>query len=96
MTPRARLTSLAEQDITDIWLFIARDNVEAADRIIDRFTETFRLLANRPNIGSCQDRYRKGLRAFLVSRYVVFFQPEPEGILVYRVLHGARSFEGLL
>lgn len=90
-----RLTSQAEEDVTAIWLFVALDNVVAADRTVDRFTEVFRLLAENPEIGTQQDRYKQGLRAFSVGRYFIFYHREQDTILVYRVLHGARNLEGL-
>ena len=41
MTKRYRLTLQAEEDVRDIWLYIAADNIEAADKLIDRFTERY-------------------------------------------------------
>jgi plasmid stabilization system protein ParE len=29
------LTPLAEQDVNDIWAYIADDNIEAADRVLE-------------------------------------------------------------
>jgi toxin ParE1/3/4 len=94
--PAYRLTVLAEQDVLDIWLYIAEDNLAAADRLVDRFTEAFQLLANNPGMGEKVDQYRRGLRAWGVGNYVVFFQKTAEGIDVYRVLHGARDAGPLL
>jgi len=47
---------LAETDVLDIWSYIARDNLEAADRMIDRFTEAYELLARNPNSGERMDQ----------------------------------------
>jgi toxin ParE1/3/4 len=91
-----RLTPQAEEDVVKIWLFIARDNVTAADRTVDHFTKIFRLLADNPEMGTQQDRYRLGLRAYSVGRYFIFYHCEKEQILVFRVLHGARNLDGLL
>jgi plasmid stabilization system protein ParE len=33
------LSELAEKDLTDIWVFVARDNADAADRLLDRIYE---------------------------------------------------------
>lgn len=35
------LTLRAEQDLDDIWEYIAADNIEAADRVLDRMETAF-------------------------------------------------------
>ena len=96
MTPRHRLTSRAEADLRDIWLYIAADSVDAADRMVDRFTETFETLVKHPEVGTPMEQFRSGLRCFSVGGYVVFYTGTDEGIEVFRVLHGSRHFEDLL
>lgn len=39
---RVVLSELAESDLTDIWVFIARDNPETADRFIDPVSQGVR------------------------------------------------------
>ena len=39
-----RLSPQAYQDIDEIWEFIARDNLDAADRVRDRIFEAFNLV----------------------------------------------------
>ncbi|HJD61891.1 MAG TPA: type II toxin-antitoxin system RelE/ParE family toxin [Rickettsia endosymbiont of Columbicola hoogstraali] len=46
------LTLQAEQDIKDIWFHIARDNITAADNVIESFEQAFFKLTTNPNIGS--------------------------------------------
>ncbi len=87
------ITAPAEQDVLDIWLYIARDNIHAADRLVDRFTETFERLAENPHMGESVERYRPGLRCFSLGNYVVYYRMADKGIEVYRVLHGARRAE---
>lgn len=95
-TKRYRLTVQAETDVSEIWVYIGRDNIVAADNLIDRFTELFQRLAVIPGMGSQQDRYRSGLRCFPVDNYLIFYSVTDYGIEVFRVLHGARQFEDLL
>jgi len=91
-----RLTQPAEEDVLGIWLYIAKENLVAADRLVDRLTETFQLLADSPEIGERMERYRAGLRSWSLENYVVYYHVTPEGIEVYRVLHGARDHRQLL
>jgi toxin ParE1/3/4 len=88
-----QLSRLADKDVGDIWLYIAADNPTAADRMIDRFTRAFDLLADNPEMGEAQEHLRPGLRRFVIGNYLIFYQPAAEGILIVRVLHGARRYE---
>ena len=96
MTKRYRLTLRAEEDVRDIWLYIAADNINAADKLIDCFTELYERLAANPQMGPSQERYRPGLRCFPVGNYIIFYRPIDDGIEVYRVLHGACHLDDLL
>jgi toxin ParE1/3/4 len=96
MSPRYRLTEQAREDVLDIWQYIAADNPDAADRIIDQFTATYGSLARSPRIGMDLSRLRSGLRAYPVGKYVIFFRPTEGGIEIYRVMHGARDWQSLL
>ena len=93
---RYRLTSQAITDVDEIWLYIARDNLTAADRLIDRFTEVYEHLSAHPGMGQAQDKYREGLRSFSVGNYLIFYRSIADGIEVYRMLHGSRNLEDLL
>jgi toxin ParE1/3/4 len=88
-------SSQAEQDIGDIWLFIAEDDEAAANRVKDRLLEVFRMLAANPGAGRARDEIRKGLRSYPVSNYIVFYRVWRDGIIVARVLHGARDLPRL-
>jgi toxin ParE1/3/4 len=91
-----RLTLPAEDDVLGIWFHIAKDNLAAADRFVDRLTEAFQLLADNPEMGERMERYRLGLRAWSLGNYIIYFHATVEGIEVYRVLHGARDQGRLL
>ena len=41
-------TAQAEEDLIDIWLYIAQDNPAAADNLLDTFEEKGLLLAENP------------------------------------------------
>jgi toxin ParE1/3/4 len=44
-------TLQAEADLIQIWLYIAGDNPEAADALLDRIDQQFELLAATPYMG---------------------------------------------
>ena len=45
------LTEQAEQDLNDIWDYIADQSVEQADAVIREIREAFELLASMPGAG---------------------------------------------
>lgn len=89
-------TRQARADILDIWEYIAADNAAAADKLIRRLDEVVRLLAEQPELGSPQDKYRVGLRCMPVGTYLIFYDQVPDAIRVIRILHGARRWEDLI
>jgi toxin ParE1/3/4 len=90
-------TSEACADIDAIWDYIASDSSAAADRVVDELYERFRLLAESPGIGESQPTLADGTyRRFTHRNYVIYFRPIENGIVVVRVLHGARDHERLV
>lgn len=49
------LTPLAEQDIGDIWDYIAADNIDAADRVLAALEKAIYRLAKTPGIGHLRE-----------------------------------------
>lgn len=83
----------AEADILEIWEYIAEDSVVEADRWVDKLDEKFALWATQPMMGRTRDELSPGIRSLIFGRYVVFFEPLPNGIDVVRVLHGSRDID---
>jgi toxin ParE1/3/4 len=54
------LTPRAEQDVNDIWDYIAGDIIEAADRVLDAFETSMLKLAKNPGIGHWRDELADG------------------------------------
>jgi toxin ParE1/3/4 len=83
----ARITRrpCAEQDLVDIWTYIADGNERAADKMLDRISAAASLLAGRPLAGRERPELAQGMRSFPVGNYVLFYQPVGGGIEVLRV-----------
>lgn len=93
---RVEYHELAENDLTEAWLFIAQDNPEAADRFIDRIYDTcHKTLSRLPESGRARPELAESLRSFPVGNYVVFYRPVEKGIEVVRVLSGHRDLPSL-
>ena len=91
-----RLTEQAEADLDELWAYIAANNPDAADRMVDAVLEGSRMHVRFPGMGQSRDDLRPGLRCFVVSPYVVFYRPIEDTIEVLRVLHGARDISRLI
>lgn len=87
------LSSIAEQDITRIVEYLARDNLNAALKLVDRFTQAFELLSTNPELGERSEHPHLQLRRFVVEKYLVTYQVTADRIIVVRVIHGAQLFE---
>ena len=84
---------LAQRDVTEIWDFIADDSVAEADAFVDRLDDCLRLLSTPPMMGRARSELAPGLRSLPFGRYVLFYEPVKGGIIVVRVLHGARDVQ---
>jgi toxin ParE1/3/4 len=89
-------TSQAQEDVLDMWQFIAADSIEAADALVRRLDEVVRLLSEHPRLGMPEDKYRIGLRCMPVGNYLIFYEETPDALRILRVLHGARRWEELI
>ena len=65
----------AQDDIDDIWNYIADDNIHAADNWLDKLDEQFALLTQQPLMGRARDELSAGIRSFPLGRYVIFIYP---------------------
>ncbi|MEQ1864108.1 MAG: type II toxin-antitoxin system RelE/ParE family toxin [Micropepsaceae bacterium] len=90
-----KTTPLAESDLDEIWFSIATDSVERADKFLDRLTERFVLLSKSPRAGRARSELLPGLRSFSYRGYAVFYSLSDDGVLVERVLHGARDVDAI-
>ena len=96
------VTPAAENDLTDIWLFIAEDNPQAADRVFEAAQITFDSLLEQPKIGKIFESKRKklkGIRFFPIGKYpkyIVYYREIRNGIEVVRILHSRMLREGRL
>ncbi len=89
------LSSEANADLLEIWVYIAERSIESADRMVDSIREKCQLLADSPAMGRKRAELAEGLRSFPVGHYVIYYRQTDDGILVVRVLHGARDVDAL-
>jgi len=85
----------AKADILEIWEYIAKDSLRAADRFVDRLDQAFERLAEFPGLGRMRDELGPSLRSFPIGNYLIVYRPVKDGIEIARVLSGYRDIEAL-
>ncbi len=85
----------AEDDLREIWSYIADNNQDAADRVIGELMTKFKLLEHNPKLGRTRHELLVNLRAFAVKKYVILYMPLENGVEIFRILHGARDLDAI-
>ena len=86
-----RLSALAEQDLEEIWSYVAEDaSPTTADGLVDAIIKRFELLAEQPRMGRLRPEFGAGVRSFTVENHVIYYRHDGE-VLIARVLHGRRD-----
>jgi plasmid stabilization system protein ParE len=92
-----QLTPSAAGDLDAIYEHIAQDNLSAAGRMLQRFTEAFRMLADQPGMGHLrEDLTDEPFRFWSVGAYIVIYRPSTDPLEILRVVHGSRDLARLL
>jgi toxin ParE1/3/4 len=91
--PIVKVAGAAEEDLKEIWAYVAEYNSEAASKLIKGITRKFALLRDHPQVGREQAKLLINLRSFAVKNYIIFYQPFEGGIEILRILHSSRDIE---
>jgi plasmid stabilization system protein ParE len=91
------LSTGAELDLDEIWEYIARDNIEAADRWIAKLFDAFENLARTPGMG----HRREDLTAYPVllwpvGAYLIIYRVQKQLLEIVAVTQGARDIPSFL
>jgi plasmid stabilization system protein ParE len=87
----------AEQDLDDLWEYIAQDSVEAADRLIAEIFEAFQLLSRNPGIGHRRKNLTKfPVRFWPVGNYLVIYRAAGSLVEIVAIVHGKRDIPAFL
>jgi len=88
---------LAEQDITDIWIYgTERWGADQADRYFDGVVNLFDLLSEQPEMARKRDEFSPPVRIHPYGSHVVVYETVKTGIAIIRVLHNRQNILALL
>ena len=90
--PLLVFTDRAQADLLEAWLYIAEDNLAAADRVLDSLEQEGKVLLLQPLMGRARPELGSAVRSWPTSTpYVLFYEADGTGLTVLRVLHHARD-----
>ena len=79
-------------DLEEIWEYIAADNLDAADRVLEELYEAIHGLISYPQQGHRRsDLTARPLRFQSVRDFLIAYAPDEQPLLVVAVLHGRRN-----
>ena len=81
----------AEEDIAAIALFIAADNLRAAQKWTDAIQASCRRIGAMPGIGASRPEVTQGLRILPVGSYLILYVEAKGNVDILRIVHGARD-----
>ncbi len=93
------LLRAAEEDLSEIFEYLAAENLKAAEATLTRIERDLQLLARQPHLGRMPDDeelVRMGYRYLVVGDYLAFYSLEGQTILIHRIIHGARDYLRIL
>jgi toxin ParE1/3/4 len=93
---RVILSRRAKVDLLEIWVYLAeKAGLPVADRTIRYLYDRCDFLARSKGLGELQPQLGEGIRTFSAKSYMIFFERQPDGIDVLRVVHGSRDWANL-
>ena len=85
---RVRYERGALADLEEVFSYIARDNREAAARLVERIENLVDRLAEMPYLGEATRNSR--FRRFPVGNYLIVYEVGDTEVVIHYVRHGAR------
>lgn len=90
--PRLTFTESAQADLLQAWLYIADDNLAAADGVLEAIERDAGTLLFQPLVGRTRPELGRHVRSWPTSTpYILYYVSENSSVTVLRVLHHARD-----
>jgi len=93
--PQLTISKQANQDLTEIWLYIANDSPQTADSFLDTILEQCQSLCFSPELGRNRDELFPGVRSFPLKRYIIYYRTTENSVEIIRVLSGYRDLHSI-
>ena len=90
-----RFTLRALTDLDEIYSYIARDNLERADRFVEALRDALDILTIFPESGSTRLELPEGLRVFVYRNYLTIYSVGDDVVIIEGITEGHRDIGGL-
>jgi plasmid stabilization system protein ParE len=91
------LSTGAALDLDEIWEYIASDNVDAAERWIDKLFDAFDMLGRNPGVGhKREDITTYPVLFWPVGTYLILYRAQGQPVEIVAVTQGARDIPSFL
>jgi toxin ParE1/3/4 len=87
---------LAETDLVEIGIYIARDNPKRALSFIDELEIKCDRLGEFPGMGIVRHDVAADLRVLPHGSYLIFYREQEDHVRIERILHRARDADALM
>lgn len=88
-------TAQAENDLLDLWTFIAADSIPSADKLIRDLNNRSQQLLSHPEMSVLREDIAPELRHLSHKNYLILYRIVDEDIEIVRYLNGARDLQAL-
>jgi toxin ParE1/3/4 len=87
-----RVSRGARHDLLEIFTYWAeRASASVADRIIERATARFKLLAEHPMAGKSAGHIAPRVRCFPVGKYLIYYRKTRQSVDILHIFHSPRD-----
>ena len=91
------ISGKARLDLDEIWSYIAKDNMEQANKVLAEIEANFQKLAEWPRMG----QFRKDIkdpryRFWRVYSYIIVYLPDAKPLEIARVISGYRNLRKII
>jgi toxin ParE1/3/4 len=93
---RLRYSHKAKADLLDLWLWLAEDSLHIADQKIAEIERRTLVLKDHSELGVARPEIGKWARSLVIERWLVIYIIDDDGVLVMRVVDGARDLRKIL
>jgi toxin ParE1/3/4 len=88
---KVRIPFQVHHELEEIWIYVAPDDEQAADRLVNRLLNEIGKLGQRPGMGRSRDDIAEGIRSWPCGSYVIYYRLADDIVEILHVVHGARS-----
>lgn len=90
---KLRMRPQARVDLLEVWHYVAKDSIDAANRVYEEIKRVIRNLRQFPGVGHMRrDAADPSLRFTSAFSWIIAYRFDDEEVIVTRIIHGHRDF----